>query len=78
MQWWGRGAGNGNNLRKYYVIKIFKSKLRANFETRDSVKIWRKIFPNIGNNLRKKGFESFEEICICSEIPRKFVCIPKF
>ncbi len=38
----------------------------------NSVKIWGKIFPNIENNLRKKGFESFEEICMYSETLRKF------
>ncbi len=30
-----------------------------------------KIFLNIRNNLRKKGFESFEEICMYSKILRK-------
>ncbi len=36
------------------------------------VKIWGNIFPNIRNNVRKKGFESFEEIRMYSEILRKF------
>ncbi len=54
----GRGAAKGNNLRKYAFI-IFKTKLVANFGTHISVNIWGKIFPNIGNNLWKEGFENF-------------------
>ncbi len=36
------------------------------------VKIWGDIFPNIGNNLKKKRFENFKEVCMYSKILRKF------
>ncbi len=76
-QWWGRDAAQGNNLRKY-VFRILKSRLQANFGTHNSVKICGKIFPNIRNNLRKKRFENFEEICMNSEILRKLTYVRKF
>ncbi len=39
------------------------------------MKIWAQIFPNIRNNLRKKGFENFEDICMYSEVPRKLTYV---
>ncbi len=49
--------------------------MQANFETHNYVKIWGKIFLNIGNNLKKKGVECFEEICMYIEILRKLTYV---
>ncbi len=74
----GYGVKFENSDVRKYVFKIFKSKLQENFGTHNSVKIWGKIFPNIGNDLRKKGFESFEKICMYTEILRKLAYVRKF
>ncbi len=55
-------------------LKFLKANFKANFGTHNSVKMCGKISSNIENNLRKKEFESFEEICMYSKILRKLIC----